>query len=166
MTRDEHLQAILDIADKPLLLQIGTGVGKTRIAIELLRKWDAKKIFILVPKVALKQSWLDEMAKWNFDLAGKTIDIQCYQSIHKYAETEWDAIVCDEGHHVSERCQEILETMNFNHFVALSATVPKEVRQRLKDIVPNLTDYRVTARKAITDNILPETEEEFEDNEA
>lgn len=156
MTRDEHLQAILDIADKPLLLQIGTGVGKTRIAIELLRKWDAKKIFILVPKVALKQSWLDEMAKWNFDLTGKTIDIQCYHSIHKYTETEWDAVVCDEGHHVSERCQEILETMDFNHFVALSATVPKEVRQRLNDIVPNLTDYRVTARKAITDNILPD----------
>jgi hypothetical protein len=91
MTRDEHLQAILDIAYKPLLLQIGTGVGKTRIAIELLKKWDAKKIFILVPKIALKQSWEDEFVKWNYDTTDKTIEIQCYASIHKFGDTQWDA---------------------------------------------------------------------------
>jgi superfamily II DNA or RNA helicase len=156
MTRDEHLQAILDIAYKPLLLQIGTGVGKTRIAIELLKKWDAKKIFILVPKIALKQSWEDEFVKWNYDTTDKTIEIQCYASIHKFGDTQWDAIICDEGHHISERCEEYLESMEFKHFVALSATVPKDAKERIKNIAPNLIEYKVSARKAITDNILPD----------
>jgi len=156
MTRDEHLQAILDIAYKPLLLQIGTGVGKTRIAIELLKKWQAKNILILVPKIPLKQSWVDEMEKWGFDTKDKYIEIQCYQSIHKFAETTWDAVICDEGHHISERCAEILCTMDFINFVALSATVPKEAKTRIKNIVPNVIEYKVTARKAITDNILPD----------
>lgn len=156
MTRDDHLNAILKLSSNPLLLQIGTGVGKTKIAIELLKKWDAKKIFILVPKIPLKNSWLKEMKKWDFDTSNREIEIQCYASIHKFAETEWDAIVCDEGHHISERCQEVIGTMSFKHFAALSATVPMDVRARIKDIVPNIIEYRVSARKAITDNILPD----------
>jgi superfamily II DNA or RNA helicase len=156
MTRDEHLQAILSMADKPLLLQIGTGIGKTRIALELLKKWDAKKIFILVPLHSIMLSWKEEMKKWKFDTKGKTIEIQCYASIHKFAETKWDAVICDEGHHITERCQEFFETIEFDHFVALSATVPKAAKQRIRDIVPNIVEYRISARKAIDDNILPD----------
>ena len=124
MTRDDHLQAILDIAYKPLLLQIGTGVGKTRIAIELLKKWDAKRIFILVPMRSIMLSWEAELKKWNFDTKGKTIEIQCNASIHKFA--------------------------------ALSATVPKDAKLRIKELVPNIIEYKISARKAITDNILPD----------
>ena len=156
MTRDDHLQAILNLSANPLLLQIGTGVGKTKIAIELLKKWNAKKIFILVPKIPLIQSWKDEMVKWGFDTSNKEIEIQCYASIHKFYSTEWDAVVCDEGHHISERCKEALDSMGFKHFVALSATVNKEVRQRILDTVPNIVEYKVSARKAISDNILPD----------
>jgi superfamily II DNA or RNA helicase len=46
--------------------------------------------------------------------------------------------------------------MGFEHFVALSATVNKEVRQRILDTVPNIVEYKVSARKAISDNILPD----------
>ena len=156
MTRDDYLQEILDIAYKPLLLQIGTGIGKTRIAIELLKKWDAKRIFILVPQRSIKLSWKTEMDKWKFDKTGKTIEIQCYASIHKFAETKWDAIICDEGHHVTERCLEYFETIEFDHFAALSATVPKAAKLRIKELVPNIIEYKISARKAISDNILPD----------
>jgi superfamily II DNA or RNA helicase len=156
MTRDDYLQEILDIAYKPLLLQIGTGIAKTRIAIELLKKWDAKRIFILVPQRSIKLSWKTEMDKWKFDKTGKTIEIQCYASIHKFAETKWDAIICDEGHHVTERCLEYFETIEFDHFAALSATVPKAAKLRIKELVPNIIEYKISARKAISDNILPD----------
>lgn len=156
MTREDHLQAILDIAYNPLLLQIGTGVGKTRIAIELLKKWDAKRIFILVPMRSIMLSWEAELKKWNFDTKGKTIEIQCYASIHKFAETKWDAVICDEGHHITERCLEYFETIEFDHFAALSATVPKDAKLRIKELVPNIIEYKISARKAITDNILPD----------
>ena len=156
MTRDEHLEAILKLSDKPLLLQIGTGIGKTRIAIELLRKWDAKRIFILVPMKAIMLSWKEEMAKWGFDTTDKTVEIQCYASIHKFAETKWDAVICDEGHHITERCSEYFATIEFDHFAALSATVPKEAKNRIKELVPDITEYRISARRAIEDNILPD----------
>jgi superfamily II DNA or RNA helicase len=156
MTREDHLQAILDIAYNPLLLQIGTGVGKTRIAIELLKKWDAKRIFILVPMRSIMLSWEAELKKWNFDTKGKTIEIQCYASIHKFAETKWDAVICDEGHHITDRCLEYFETIEFDHFAALSATVPKDAKLRIKELVPNIIEYKISARKAITDNILPD----------
>lgn len=156
MTRDEHLQAILNLAYKPLLLQIGTGIGKTRIALELLKKWNANRIFILVPMRSIMLSWKDEIKKWNFDTTGKTIEIQCYASIQKFAETKWDAVICDEGHHITERCLEYFETIEFDHFAALSATVPKDAKLRIKELVPNIIEYRISARKAIDDNILPD----------
>ena len=149
MTRDDYLQEILDIAYKPLLLQIGTGIGKTRIAIELLKKWDAKRIFILVPQRSIKLSWKTEMDKWKFDKTGKTIEIQCYASIHKFAETKWDAIICDEGHHVTERCLEYFETIEFDHFAALSATVPKAAKLRIKELVPNIIEYKISAKRLL-----------------
>ena len=156
MTRDDHLKAILELSDKPLLLQIGTGIGKTRIAIELLKKWDAKRIFILVPMKSIMLSWKDEMKKWNFDTSNKEIEIQCYASIHKFSESSWDAIICDEGHHITERCLEYFQTIEFNHFAALSATVPKDAKLRIKELVPNIIEYKISARKAIDDNILPD----------
>ena len=61
-----------------------------------------------------------------------------------------------QGHHITERCQEFFETIEFDHFVALSATVPKAAKQRIRDIVPNIVEYRISARKAIEDNILPD----------
>ncbi len=156
MTRDDHLKAILELSDKPLLLQIGTGIGKTRMAIELLRKWDAKKILILAPVKSIILSWIGEADKWGFDASNREIKIVCYASIHKFSETKWDAIICDEGHHITERCLEYLQTIEFDHFAALSATVPKDVKNRIKELVPNIIEYRISARMAIDDNILPD----------
>ena len=38
----------------------------------------------------------------------------------------------------------------------MSATVPKDAKLRIKELVPNIIEYKISARKAITDNILPD----------
>ena len=41
----------------------------------------------------------------------------------------------------------ILETIEFDHFAALSATVPKDAKLRIKELVPNIIEYKISARK-------------------
>lgn len=152
MTREEHTKNILSLPDKNLLLELPTSFGKSKVAIELIRKYCHRKTLIVVPRIVLKQNWKDELKKWKFN---DDVELTTYQSLHKHAG-HWDVIVFDECQHFTERCQEIMESYTADHVICLSATVPKNTRELLEDSFPGLKRYRVTAKEAIDENILPD----------
>ena len=49
-----------------LVLEWGTGTGKTKTALDCAEKLKAKNILIVTGEKAHKKNWEDEKAKWEF----------------------------------------------------------------------------------------------------
>lgn len=155
MTREEHYKNILSIKSPNILLELPTGFGKSKVAIDLIKHWYPTNnitTLIIVPKLVLIQNWKDELKKWGHK---GLVTFTTYASLHKYINKNFDVLVYDECQHFTERIASIHTKITCTHSLFLSATVTKEIRQRLYNCT-NLYSYKVSARKAIDDNILPD----------
>ena len=165
MTREEAKELALYKVDSAncLVLQLGTGFGKTAIAIACTNKIcdrvfkneeEATDVLILVSKKVHKDVWKKEMDKWG--IKTDNIVIECYESLKKYEGAYFDCVICDEAQHLSETRQELLKTLHISELlIVLSATLKKELCWFFKN------NYRTEfikcdIKEAIEDDVLPE----------
>lgn len=114
-----------------LLVNWGTGVGKSRVAIgsiERLIKSGKHRILLLVAERAHKLNWLNEFKDAKGEAEGarlfSMLKVECYQSLQKFTGSEWDLIVADEAHHLrSDNRIAILDSIWTDYFLCLSATM-------------------------------------------
>ena len=110
MTREEAANNALSkvLLVKSTILYLGTGYGKSCIAIKCINKIadfnfkqneEETTVSIIVPRQALIENWKAEIKKWGCNT--DKIEILCYDSIHKINKYS-DAIIWDEAHHLSE----------------------------------------------------------------
>lgn len=166
MTREEVNSLALSKIDgtKCLILELITGMGKTKVAIDLMNhicdrvfKNDNSptSILILVAKIVHKQTWKEEIEKWG-GIKSDYITIECYESLKNYENFRFDVVVADEMQHLSEARLEVLNTININEaFIGLSATIKRDMR----DYFINNYDAEVIKcglREAVEDEVLPE----------
>ena len=122
MTREEVSNLALSKIDKTkcLILELITGYGKTKVALDLInhicdrvfKQYESPtSVLILVAKTVHKQTWKDEINKWgglNTDL----VTIECYESFKKYKKRTFDIIIADEMQHLSDARIEILNSLH------------------------------------------------------
>lgn len=166
MTREEVNNLALSKIDKTkyLILELITGYGKTKVAIDLINHICDKvfendecptTILILVAKTVHKQTWKNEIEKWG-GIKSDYITIECYESLKNYENSCFDVVVADEMQHLSEARIDVLETIHINEsFIGLSATIKRDMR-----------DYFIHSHKAevikcglkeaVEDEVLPE----------
>lgn len=157
MNRDSILQEILNLKGTNILLELPTGIGKSKIAIEKvksLRNRMGQHLLIVVPRNVHKQNWADELKKW-WPKCDLKISYTTYVSFPKYKGT-WDFVIFDECHHLSERCREALCDFNITYSILLSATVSKTLKDELREVFDDLVSYKKELRDAIEGNILPD----------
>lgn len=157
MTREEIKQEVISLSSNQLLLELGTGTGKSRMAIEKIKSWSNNKkktLLIVVPRNVLKENWKAEIKKWwihcNLDITYTT-----YVSLPKY-KGKWDYVIMDECHHLSERCRKSLNDFSISYIILLSATVNKNLKEEFKKLFPSLYIYKKSLREVIDNNILPD----------
>ena len=167
MTREQITNECLAAIDssKCLLTLLSTGVGKTKITIDCINKIcdkvfsrenDKVDVLIVVDKKVHIQNWKDEFKKWG-GIKTDNVEVCCYASLHKYANSYWDVVVLDECHHVgSEVRLKALETINIAYnLIGLSATVPKELKTWFKRKYKTAI-VSCTTQDAIESDILPD----------
>lgn len=166
MTREEvNRLALSKIKEtKYLILELITGMGKTRVAINLIN-YICDKVFrndecpttilILVAKTVHKQTWKDEIEKWG-GIKSDYITIECYESLKKYEGAYFDVVVADEMQHLSEARIDVLETIRINEsFIGLSATIKKDMRDYF--IYNHKAEViKCGLKEAVEDEVLPE----------
>ena len=146
-----------------LLLEAATGLGKSKISIDLInhivetRYHDKTSMLLLVAKNVHKQTWKDEFAKWG-GIKVDNVVIECYESLRKHAGETFDFVLMDEVHHIkSETRLELLQTLHFTYMFGLSATIPKKLKQwfswKYKSAIVSCDII-----EAIEDDVLPEPE--------
>lgn len=158
MTREDIQKEILSLKGSNWLLELATGTGKSKMAIEKIKSIHNGKagfnLLIVVPRNVHKQNWADELVKWwpNHNLI---ISYTTYVSFPK-CKGEWDFVIFDECHHLSERCREALCDFNISHSILLSATVSKTLKDELREVFDGLVSYKKDLRDVIDEEILPD----------
>lgn len=153
MTREDIRDDILNIKSKNILCQIGTGIGKSKIALDYAMSNKAKNILIVYPFRNLKDGWIKEILKWKYTKYMKCFKFTTYASLHKYAG-KYDIVIYDECHHLSEKKCEAVKYIVADHNLLLSATVNKDVLYRIKGVFKDISLYTITEKEAIENGIL------------
>lgn len=166
MTREEVNNLALSYIDKSkcLILELITGYGKTKVAIDLVnhicnRVFNAYKqptsVLILVAKTVHKQTWANEIEKWG-GLKTDYVTIECYESLRKYKNNTFDVVVMDEVQHLSEARRDILETIKIEEaLIGLSATINNDLRNYFRWNY-SARFIKCDLKEAVVDEILPE----------
>lgn len=162
MTRDQIQQEVVDNSDKRLIiLDHCTGLGKSFSALKVIDRWKPKKVLLLIAEIAHRKNWLEEIDKFN-SMYNKNISIgtiECYASIKHYQDTEWDMVILDESHHLSDLRLSYLKTIKADKYIALSATLSKDDIHKLTTVTNTYfeTIYysKISLNKAINWRIIP-----------
>ncbi len=159
MNRDEALEQVLQIPYKYILLQYPTGYGKSRLAIERIKKDVGvmkRTLLIVVYRDVHKENWAEELRKWWEDY-DKYVEVvfTTYAGMHKAVGT-YDYAIFDECHHLTPRCLELLKSYLFFHVTFLSATVSTRLVDSLKRHFMSLCVDKINLRDAIEEDVLPD----------
>lgn len=114
-----------------LVLNWGTGVGKSRVAVmamhKILEQYPDAHFLLMVQETAHKDNWIKEFKDTlenNADFVLQHVTIDCYASLSKHKNTSWEMIVFDEAHHLrSALRQDIVMTMKADRVLMLTATI-------------------------------------------
>lgn len=160
MKRDEALEHVLQIPHPYVLLQYPTGYGKSRLAIERVKKdvtvtGIGRTLLIVVYRDVHKKTWRVELEKWWSDYKKHIrVEFTTYAGMHNKVGT-YDYAIFDECHHLTERCLGLLKDYFFFHVTFLSATVSDRLVQALKARY-RLHVEKIGLRVAIEEKVLPD----------
>jgi superfamily II DNA or RNA helicase len=71
-------------------------------------------------------NWKEEFKQWDaFDIYN-TIDRYCYASISKVKDEQYDLVILDEAHNITENNVSFFENNQIANTIALTATPPKD----------------------------------------
>lgn len=154
MTRKDILKEVLSLEGNNWLLELPTGTGKSKIALEKVKSLGGKTLLLVVNRNVHKQNWADEIKKW-WSNCNMEINMTTYVSLPKYAG-KYDCAIFDEAHHLSERCREALCSFDIKHSILLSATVSNKLKDELIEVFDDLTLYKKDLRDVIENDILPD----------
>lgn len=157
MNKQELLAEVLNLKGYNFLLELPTGTGKSRLALEKVKQsCISGNLLIVVNRIVHKANWREEIHKW-WKYCPLNITFITYASIHKVSRNVfYDWVIFDEAHHLSERCREAARTIKIGKSILLSATISRALRQGLRYLFPDLVEYRKTLRSVIEDGNLPD----------
>lgn len=155
MNRQEVGEKLRECKSREYILQLPTSFGKTKIAIDLLNNFQSvNKILIVCPKLVLFQTWKDELIKWNKSELLNKVKFSTYVGLHNNIDN-YDVLILDECHHITDRSIDIIKTYSFNYKICLSATIKKDSYFKLTQILSNPYFLKVSVKDAIEEDILP-----------
>lgn len=160
MTKEELQTLPIQLIEQHprIILQWATGTGKSKAAIDianyLIERNGHLKVLLVVAEINHKSNWEREFKKWK--LKECDITMECYASLRKYKNSNWDLIIFDEGHHLGSDLRMNLLTEIFSRYIiVLSATLPDQVIYSLNQIFGDFKISKITLGEAIKGGLLP-----------
>ena len=159
MTREELTYKLSESASSNFILQLPTGYGKTKIALDKATQWikENSEILIVIPRLNNINEWKREFIKWRYENLLSNVTFTTYISFPKYClpDKNWDAVIFDEGHHTSERCRDAMKFLRTSHVIVLSATLKKEHVDFFSHSYKTEV-IKVNPKEAIDSGVLPD----------
>lgn len=142
-------------------LAMATGSGKSKVALLAIDylvkvlKVKKPKICLIVPTESLRDhNWLEEFKKWKMTKYYKFLDRYCYVSINKIFDENYDLVILDELHNITESNSKFFMQNVSTRILGLSATPPTDETKKmlLKIHCPVIYEYKLDS--AVEDNVV------------
>ena len=156
MVREDISNLLNKCTAKEVVLELSTGYGKSKMALEYINKYSPKNILIVIPRLILIDNWKSEFRKWGFEELLNRTTFTTYKSLSKHISYKWDAVCYDESHHLSDRCKEIDRLLDSKYRLFLSATLKREIKDWVKFSYPKVEFITVSLKEAINNEVLPD----------
>jgi len=144
-----------NIVGSRVILRWATGVGKSKAAIDLLKKYGGRTLLVVAERLH-KENWEKELQRWKYD---SDIDIICYHSLKKLEGEAYNNIVLDEAHHAfTEKRKDALSKILSTNVILLSATLSKEHIYSATELWGKFQISTVSLKEATESGALPEPE--------
>lgn len=150
------------LAGKRGILAMGTGTGKSKIALDrawelLIQHGENLRVLLAVPTTKLRdENWPAEMAKWNYYPLFEEGFVEgfCYASLATKPQGHYHLVILDEGHRSTEYNSQVFENITYDELMILTATVPtdKDKKKLLLDLAPIVFEYHID--QAVDDGLV------------
>jgi superfamily II DNA or RNA helicase len=135
-------------------VHMSMGTGKTRLGLSYIKEI-GKKALVVVPRTAIKTSWIDEMRLKAFqDL---DVTFTTYRSLLKHNPSDYGCLVLDEAHNLKETGLPFMSAFTGN-ILGMTGTPPKfrngEQYRMMETYYP--IRYIYDLNKALEDSLLNE----------
>jgi superfamily II DNA or RNA helicase len=142
---DNNYQGIIDVAPR---------VGKSKIAIDSIKKLKKQKILITAPYNSILNSWQEEFRKWKVAKT-KRPEVINQRSLEKVDLSKYDLIISDEIHTLSDRQLSCLEN---SKVLGFSGSIANKTKIKLKESLGIKPIFTYSIDQAIKDGIISDYE--------
>ena len=134
-------------------LLLATGSGKSKIAIDIHRRFRDKKVLLLVPTEPLRDvNWAKEYRKWKEIKLYNQLERMCYASAYKLENQHYDLVIADEVDVLaSPEFSKFWRNNHTKHFIGLTAHVPGKAWELLPRYP---VAFRYTLQEAVKDEVI------------
>lgn len=112
------------------LVLAATGVGKSKVIVDRIHRLldiIPIKVLLVVPTEKLRdEGWKEEFTKWGSQGDWESVTPICYASLGDFEEYDFDLIVLDECHNITEANSSYFERATYKNVIGLTATYPRD----------------------------------------
>jgi superfamily II DNA or RNA helicase len=142
-------------AEKKNTIIVGTGGGKSKIALDIIKEIGPERILLLTNSEHLRDSnWKDEFVKFGMEATWEVnVTSECYQTVYKWKDTKWDLVIADEiDFAMSPQYQQFFANNEFTHLLGLTGFCTDDKRVLLMMYAP--VCYEITTQELQEKSIL------------
>lgn len=170
-SRDESQQKAADLwfeSNRRNTLLLGTGFGKSRVTMLILDKLfkagileNNSKILLVSDSQKLRDTnWKDDFIKWDKEWMWNNLQSECYQTVYKWENTEWDIVICDEvDFALTDEYSKLFTNNKLGMILGLTGYVDDSKKELLDQIAPPVVRY--STQDAQRDGLLNKTQVVF-----
>lgn len=159
LAKSSAIEAISKTSRASLI--VGTGIGKTKITLDILVHFNPDKITWLTNSEKLRdEDTILEFYKWGYEYLIPKVEFQCYQTSYKWEDRDLGFVVADEGDvSLTEAYSKVYFNNRIDKLLLVSATVTEDKSKLLERIAPVVFTY--STQDAEDDGILNKTKYVF-----
>lgn len=130
--------------------------GKCRTTIHIFNATNEPKVLIAYPNITIKDSWIGEMQEMNYN--NPNIIFCTHRSLEKYNGDDFDLIVIDEIHELSDNQIDVLRKIRSTgvRLLGLTGTMSKWTQKSLKAMLGMDILAKYSISQAIQEGIIPD----------
>jgi len=159
--RDQRQKEFADVwinAGKFGILNLCPRFGKIRTTINIMKKLKPKEVLIAYPDNKIRDSWIADFEAMGYDGSGVTYTT--HLSLHKHQDVEFDLVIIDEIHLLSEAQIEACKTLieNNEQVLGLTGTLSNWTERTLCDELSLCVVATYTIEQAIEEGVIVDYE--------
>jgi len=144
--QSDAVEAFMNLETKRAVIVIGTGGGKTRISMEIIKRLKPEKVLFLIDSLLGKEVTIPaEMEKWGLKSLIPSTIFQTYQTAYKWKKKKVDLsntlVIADEiDFAMTGKYGAFFKEYADVQLLGMTGFMPEEKKEYYKDLLPVLTE--------------------------